>query len=69
MSLVPFARQIATSLNASLRSLIEGTIELKDYGHDRQLEQRVSDVLDAEVMDDQFMGMSLLRGSLKAFLR
>jgi len=41
------------------RDRIRVNIELKYYGHDQQLEQRVVDVVEAEGMADQIMVMSL----------
>jgi glycerophosphoryl diester phosphodiesterase len=41
------------------RDQIRVNIELKYYGHDRQLEQRVADVVSSRGMDSQVVAMSL----------
>jgi glycerophosphoryl diester phosphodiesterase len=38
---------------------IKVNIELKYYGHDKQLEQRVADIVDSRGMDSQIVAMSL----------
>jgi len=40
-------------------------IELKYYGHDQMLEQRVADIVDQQGMNDQVMAMSLKRSGVE----
>ena len=52
---VPTLRQVLAACKGKIRVIIE----LKYYGHDQQLEQRVADIVEAEQMQASIMIMSL----------
>ena len=67
-----FAPEFADQRVPTLRQVLETargrakvTIELKYYGHDKQLEQRVIDLVEDMGMDDQVVVMSLKYGAVE----